>query len=114
MSGIFGVNRCEIWLMTSCMRAWFFICFRAFMILYDVSAIEIGRHRRRTTHRTMVAWMTYLRSSSTIFCTSDDSAFCSALIGMFRLMRIFFDLKSARLRLSARHDLQCLMHSLGL
>ena len=95
MSGSFGVKRCEIWLITSWMSAWFFICFRAFMILYGRSAIKTKRRQRKTTYRTMVAWMTYLRSSSTIFCTSDDSAFCSALMGMLRLIRIFFDLKSA-------------------
>jgi hypothetical protein len=42
-----------------------------------------------------VAWMTYLRSSSTVFSTSEDSAFTSALIGKFKFTRIFFDLKPA-------------------
>ena len=50
------------------------------------------------THRTMVAWMTYLRSSSTVLSTSVDSAFCSALMGVFKLIRIFLDLKSVSLR----------------
>lgn len=38
--------------------------------------------------------MTYLRSSSTAFRTSADSALTSALIGKLRLTRIFLDLKS--------------------
>ena len=37
--------------------------------------------------------MTYLRSSSTALRTSVDSALTSALMGKFRLTRIFFDLK---------------------
>ena len=47
-----------------------------------------------TTYRTIVAWITYLRSSSTALRTSADSALTSALIGKFKLTRIFFDLKS--------------------
>jgi len=43
---------------------------------------------------TMVAWITYLRSSSTVLRTSVDSALVSALIGWLRLTLIFFDLKS--------------------
>ena len=49
---------------------------------------------RMLTYRTIVAWITYLRSSSTAFRTSADSALTSALIGKFKLTRIFFDLKS--------------------
>lgn len=41
-----------------------------------------------------MAWITYLRSSSTVFRTSVDSALTSAFMGMFKLTRIFFDLKS--------------------
>lgn len=51
--------------------------------------------RKRRAYRTMVAWITYLRSSSTVLSTSDDSAFTSALMGWLRLTRIFLDLKSA-------------------
>ena len=82
------------------MRAWFFIVLRAFMILPARTSGQRGGwvvHARRDTYRTMVAWMTYLRSSSTVFRTSVDSAFCSALIGMLRLIRIFFDLKPTRM-----------------
>jgi hypothetical protein len=39
--------------------------------------------------------MTYFLSSSTVFKTSADSALTSALMGKFKLTRIFFDLKSA-------------------
>ena len=38
--------------------------------------------------------MTYFLSSSTVFKTSADSALTSALMGKFKLTRIFFDLKS--------------------
>ena len=57
---------------------------------------------QRSAHRTMVAWITYLRSSSTVFRTSLDSALTSALMGWFRFTRIFFDLKSENLGLK-RH-----------
>ena len=42
MSGIFGANRCEICEMTSCINAWFFIVLRAFMMLFQWLATEIG------------------------------------------------------------------------
>ena len=35
MSGILGANLCEICEMTSCIKGWFFIVLRAFMMLYD-------------------------------------------------------------------------------
>jgi hypothetical protein len=79
------------------MRGWFFIVFRAFMILDGARAYYsiVGYEGWRiVTHRTIVAWITYLRSSSTVFRTSLDSALTSALIGWFRFTRIFFDLKS--------------------
>ena len=81
--------------MTSWMRAWFFIVLRAFMILQMQNCKrehEVGGDN--ATHRTIVAWITYFLSSSTAFKTSFDSCLTSALIGWFRLTRIFFDLKS--------------------
>lgn len=40
MSGILGANRCEICEMTSWMRAWFFIVFLAFMILWFTRSVQ--------------------------------------------------------------------------
>ena len=54
------------------------------------------------TYRTIVAWMTYFLSSSTVFKTSADSALTSALMGKFKLTRIFLDLKSMILYLAIR------------
>jgi len=54
----------------------------------------------------MVAWMTYFLSSSTVFKTSADSALTSALMGKFRLTRIFFDLKSTTPNLAARSEVE--------
>jgi hypothetical protein len=65
--------------------------------LHDTVTIYQTKKAKKSilkTYRTMVAWMTYLRSSSTVFSTSEDSALTSALIGKLRLTRIFFDLKS--------------------
>ena len=88
--------------MTSWIRAWFFIVFLAFMILNFFIVIiswlvmKSKKKKKGGTNRTMVAWMTYLRSSSTAFRTSADSALTSALIGKLRLTRIFLDLKSTK------------------
>ena len=92
ISGILGAKRWEVCEMTSWIRAWFFIVLRAFMILRKKIRVNMA-YNYQTTHRTIVAWITYLRSSSTALRTSLDSALTSALIGKLRLTRIFFDLK---------------------
>ena len=61
------------------------VVFLAFIIL---NQIDKGRSLD-DAHRTMVAWITYFRSSSTVLNTFVDSAFVSALIGKLRLTRIF-------------------------
>jgi len=94
ISGILGAKRCEICEITSWINVWFFIVLRAFIILSE--RLATGHvWLEEKMYRTIVAWITYLRSSSTAFNTSVDSALTSALIGKLRLTRIFFDLKPA-------------------
>jgi len=50
MSGIFGVKRCEICVITSWINGWFFIVLRAFMILKVNASAGANIHNSNRTH----------------------------------------------------------------
>jgi hypothetical protein len=55
ISGIFGANRWEIWEITSWIKGWFFIVFRAFITLPRTFFFKMGFRGQEMTDRTMVA-----------------------------------------------------------
>jgi hypothetical protein len=69
------------------------ITFRIFMILKEekTKILQHSQHRPldKITYRTIVAWYTNFRSSSTVFITSLDSCCFSARIAWLMLIRIY-------------------------